>query len=87
MKKQMFSIVAAAIIASAIAMAGCSGQAARELPGESGTTVILVENTSISLPVKQLKHDGVELIYFQIKDRLVEFISSTLNNDPEGKSR
>jgi len=71
MKKQLFNAVAAACIASALIVIGCSGQATTPVEDNrsagSGPTVILVENTSISLPIKQLKPDRVELIYFHTK--------------------
>jgi hypothetical protein len=82
MSKQLLNAVAAACIASSMIAAGCGVQ---DMPAvkdkqlaDSGPIVILVENTSISLPVKQLGSD---------MDRLVEFIRSTLNNILEGKSR
>jgi hypothetical protein len=68
--KQLFNTIAAACIASIIIVSGCGGQAPADKgkqPAGSGPTVILVENTSISLPIKQLKPDRVELIYFHTK--------------------
>ena len=82
MKKQFFSTMAIVWIASIMITAGCSGQAAPEgkaiPPAESGSAVILVENTSVSLPVGYFKSD---------RDRFMESIHSTLNSLLEGKSR
>jgi len=62
--------------------AGCDEQVAPAITGKpsaaSGLTVILVENTSVSLPVKQLKSD---------RDRFMESIHSFCNSVLEGKSR
>jgi len=81
-KEQFFSATATAWIASIMIIAGCSGQAApagkANPPAESGSAVILVENTSISLPVGYFKSD---------RDRFMESIHSTLNSLLEGKSR
>ena len=81
MKKQLSGAIAVAIIVCAVIAAGCGGQAAPAVTGnlsaENGTLVILVENTSISLPVKQLEPDG---------DPFAEFMRSVLNL-LEGKGR
>jgi hypothetical protein len=80
--RRLFNTVAAACIASALIVTGCSGQAEPAVkgnqPAESGPTVILVENTSISLPLKQLKPD---------RDRFMESIHSFINSVLEGKSK
>jgi hypothetical protein len=80
--KQLVIGIAAVCIASAVVAAGCGVQDTPaiqdELLADNGTVVILVENTSISLPVKQIKPDA---------DRLMEFIRSTLNSVLEGMSR
>ncbi len=52
--------------------AACNGPAAKPVgegnaAAENETVVILVENTSISLSIKQLKPDRVELLYFHTK--------------------
>jgi len=70
MKKQLANAIAAACIIYTVIAAGCFGQAPADegnRPAGGGTIVILVENTSISLPIKQLKPDRVELIYFHTK--------------------
>jgi hypothetical protein len=81
MRMLLFNAVAAACVVFIVIAAGCRGQAAPALTGnlsaENGTLVILVENTSISLPVKQLEPDG---------DALAEFMRSVLNM-LEGKGR
>jgi len=81
MKMLLFNTVAAACVVFIMIAAGCGGLVAPEVKGnlsvENGTIVILVENTSISLPVKQLEPGG---------DALAEFIRSVLNM-LEGKSR
>jgi len=53
--------------------AACSGPVAAPAregnsAAENETAVILVENTSISLSIKQIKPDRVELIYFHTKN-------------------
>lgn|GEM_PF-1370091 len=82
MKKQFFSTIAIAWIASIMITAGCSAQAPpagkANPPAEGGPAVILVENTSISLPVEYFKSD---------RDRFMESIHSTLNSLLGGKSR
>lgn len=81
MSKQLLNAVAAACIVFIMIAAGCSSQPAPAAEGnlsvENGTLVILVENTSISLRVKQLEPGG---------DALAEFMRSILNI-LEGKSR
>jgi hypothetical protein len=78
----LFNTMVAACIAFALIVAGCSGQAEPAVkgnqPAESGPTVILVENTSVSLTVKQLKPDRAPL---------EEFMRSILNRFLEVKSR
>ncbi|MCX5997777.1 MAG: hypothetical protein NTV42_09295 [Chloroflexi bacterium] len=66
------SISALCVVFVGLAVA-CSGSVAAPVregnaAAENGTTVILVENTSISLSIKQLKPDRVELIYFHTKN-------------------
>jgi hypothetical protein len=82
MQKQLFIIIVAACIGYTMIVAGCAGQAEPTItgkpPAESGSVVILVENTSVSLQVRQIKSD---------MDRLMEVIHSTLNNRLEGKVR
>jgi hypothetical protein len=55
-------------LAFIVAAAACGGPAAAPASmgntAENGTAVILVENTSISLPIIPLRPDRVELIYF-----------------------
>jgi hypothetical protein len=65
--------VLALCLAFGVAAAACSGPAA--VPSDSGganaedgTAGILVENTSISLSIKPIKPDRVELIYFHTKN-------------------
>jgi hypothetical protein len=82
MQKQFsITIVTACIILSTIAQA-CGGQGAPAIagkpPAEGESIIILVENTSISLPVRELKSD---------KDRIMEWIHSWLNSVLEGKVR
>lgn len=58
-------------LAFAMAAAACSPAAQPDRGGaatENRTTSILVENTSISLPVLPVKPDRVELIYFHTKN-------------------
>jgi hypothetical protein len=82
LKKQSLSTIAAACVFFIMMAAGCSGGVSPADKGartaESSTIVILVENTSISLPVKQLKSD---------RDRFMESIHSFINNVLEGRSR
>jgi hypothetical protein len=65
----LLSVVCLAFATAAVA---CNGPAitpaGRGNYAENGTTDILVENTSISLPIKPLKPDKVELIYFHTKN-------------------
>jgi hypothetical protein len=81
MKMLLLNTVAAACVVFIMIAAGCGGQVSPEVKGslsvENGTIVILVENTSISLPVKQLETGG---------GALAEFMRSVLNM-LEGKSR
>jgi len=71
MEKSLFNIIAVACVASLLMVTGCGGQAApadkNNQPSDSGSIIILVENTSTSLPIIQLKPDSVELIYFHTK--------------------
>ena len=77
----LFNSIATACIVFILIAAGCVGQVAPAITGklsaENGTLVILVENTSISLPVRRLEPEG---------DALAEFMRSVLNM-LEGKSR
>jgi len=65
------SISALCVVFVGLAVA-CSGPvaapASRGNTAENGTADILVENTSISLSIKQIKPDRVELIYFHTKN-------------------
>jgi len=64
--------VLALCLAFIVAVTACSGPEAPASRGntaaENGTDVILVENTSITLSIKQLKPDRVEMIYFHTKN-------------------
>jgi hypothetical protein len=81
MKMLLLDTVAAACVVFIMIASGCAVQVAPAFKGslsaENGTIVILVENTSISLPVKQLEPGG---------DAPAEFMRSVLNM-LEGKSR
>ena len=65
-----FGISVSALCVTFVGLAAaCSGPAAAPsssgvATAENGTTTILVENTSISLSIKPIKPDRVELIYF-----------------------
>jgi hypothetical protein len=63
------SVVCIATIGVAAACGGpVAAPAGRGNAAENGTAVFLVENTSISLSIKPLKPDKVELIYFHTKN-------------------
>jgi hypothetical protein len=82
MAKQLFNTLAAVCIASAVVAAGCGVQDTPAVKywqlADGESVVILVENTSISLPARQPESEI---------ERVVEFIRSTLNSVLEGMSR
>jgi len=82
MEKQSVTTIVATCVVAIMLAPGCSGQAGEASianpPAEGRSTIILVENTSISLPVKYFKSD---------RDRFMEYIHSTFNNLLEGKVR
>ena len=65
-----------------IHLQACGGQGAPaiagKLPAQGESIIILVENTSISLPVREFKSD---------MDRIMESIHSALNSVLEAKAR
>jgi hypothetical protein len=79
-QKQICVIIVTVCIISIMIAAACGGQVAPaitgKLPAEGESIVILVENTSISLPVREFKSD---------RDRIMEYIHSALNSILEGK--
>jgi hypothetical protein len=73
MNKSLMVLLSVVCLAFAVASAACSGPLAvpanrGNAAAENGTMVILVENTSISLPIRPLRPDSVELIYFHTKN-------------------
>ena len=78
-------------LAFAVAAASCAGPVAapanRGNAAENGGAVILVENTSVSLSIRPLKPDRVELAGDANWDRLVDFIRVTLANVLEGNGQ
>jgi len=69
MNRALIISIGVVCIAFILATAACSPPAAApaargNAAAENGTTVILVENNSITLSIKPLKPDRVELIYF-----------------------
>ena len=82
MQKQIFVIIITACIIFIMTTGACGGPAAPEITlkqlAEGESIVILVENTSISLPVGESKSD---------MDRIMESIHSALNSVLEAKAR
>ncbi len=73
MKRDFIISLWAVCLAFSVSAMACGGTAAApagrgNAAAENGTTVILVENTSITLSIKPLKPDRVELIYFHTKN-------------------
>jgi hypothetical protein len=91
MHKGLRILLSLVCLAFAVAALACSGPAAapanRGNAAENGTAVILVENTSISLSIRPLKPDRVEMAGDANWDRLVDFIRVTLGNVLEGNGQ
>ena len=72
MNKGLMTSLSVVCLAFAVASAACGGPMAapsnRGNTAENGTSIILVENTSVTLSIKPLKPDRVELIYFHTKN-------------------
>jgi hypothetical protein len=72
MNKGLMILLSVGCLAFAVVYAACSGPTAapanRGNAADNGITGILVENTSITLSIKPLKPDRVEMIYFHTKN-------------------
>jgi len=72
MNRYLIISALACFFAFIVAAAACSGPAAAPASkgntAEDGTAVFLVENTSVTLSIKPLKPDKVELIYFHTRN-------------------